>query len=149
MEVMEMVGEEATIRADIVETPSPERVVNFVHKVVHGGRSVGKPSSRVYLRYPIALPVRATPLNKDRKPSGEALLGLTRDISSAGLSMYLEQPVTEKLRRLEITSPKGEQLKVLLAVARCQTAGPFYEIAGQFRVRSYDGDGAKPATRLS
>ncbi len=146
---MEIVAERTTIYADIVETPPPERVMNFVHKVIHAGKSVGKPSSRVYLRYPIALPVRATPLNKHRKPSGEACLGLTRDISSAGLSMYLEQPVKEKLLRLEITSPKGEQLKVLLVVARCQAAGPFYEIAGQFRVRNYDGDGAKPATRLS
>jgi hypothetical protein len=117
----------------IAEALPPERVVNFVRRVIRGEKFYGGPERRVHLRYPITIPVRATPLNDAEEPVGEPFLGITRDISIEGLCMYHMQSVKEKLLQLELTSPNREQISVLLEVVRCKAVGPFFEIAGRFK----------------
>ncbi|HZZ28332.1 MAG TPA: PilZ domain-containing protein [Pirellulales bacterium] len=112
----------------------PERVVNFIRRVIRGEKFFEGSERRSNLRYPVTMPVRATPLDDQYHPDGEAFLGVTRDISVGGLCMYHLEPVEASFLRLEMTgnSGKGEHLRVVLKVVRCRQTGPLYEIAGSF-----------------
>ena len=114
------------------ETTPPDRVVNFVRRVIRGEKFYAGPERREHLRYPITIPVHATPLDDRNEPCDEPFLGITRDISIVGLCMYHTRPVTAKVLQLELTGPNHEQLDALLKVVRCRPAGPFFEIAGRF-----------------
>jgi hypothetical protein len=111
----------------------PERVANFIRRVIRGEKFYPGPERRQSLRYPITMPVKATALNDEQRPSGEAFLAVTRDISVGGLCMYHLQPVTARFLQLEITSHSSdEELHVVMEVVRCRQTGPFFEIAGRF-----------------
>jgi hypothetical protein len=114
------------------EYPSPERVVNFVRRVIRGEKFYAGPERRANLRYPITMPVRVAPLTDALQPCGQAFLAVTRDISVGGLCFYHTQPIKQRFLQVEMTSPTREQLTVVLEVKRLRQAGPFYEVAGNF-----------------
>lgn len=110
----------------------PERVVNFIRRVIRGEKFYAGPERRRSLRYPITMPVRVTPLDDQQQPTSKAFVAVTRDISVTGLCFYHTQPVKQRYLQLELTSPSREQCTVLLEAARCRPAGPFFEIGGKF-----------------
>lgn len=111
----------------------PERVVNFIRRVIRGEKFYPGAERRQSLRYPITIPVKAMPLDDQHHPVGEVFLGVTRDISVGGLCMYHLQPVNAHYLELELSSNNSdEQLHVVLEVVRCRQTGPLYEIAGRF-----------------
>ncbi len=111
---------------------SPDRVINFVRRVIRGEKFYPGPERRANLRYPLTMPVKVTPLDKHQEPIGQSFLAVTRDISVGGMCLYHMKSVREKYLQLELSSPNGEQLQVVMEVVRCRQAGPFYEIAGPF-----------------
>ncbi len=110
----------------------PERVANFIRRVIRGEKFYPGPERRLSLRYPITMPVKATPLEDKQHATGDSFLAVTRDISIGGLCMYHLQPVTARFLQLKITSQADECLDVVLEVVRCRQTGPFFEIAGRF-----------------
>jgi hypothetical protein len=114
-------------------TPPPERVASFIRRVIRGEKFYPGPERRSNLRYPITMPVKATPLDNQQNAAEEAFLGVTRDISVGGLCMYHLQPVNVRFLQLELSSHGcDEQLHVVMEVVRCRQTGPFFEIAGRF-----------------
>ena len=114
------------------QSPPPERVANFIRRVIRGEKFYPGPERRNSLRYPITMPVKATPLGNHHEPTGEAFLAVTRDISIGGLCMYHLEAVSSRFLQLELTSHSDERLDVVLEVVRCRQTGPFFEIAGRF-----------------
>ena len=110
----------------------PERVANFIRRVIRGEKFYPGAERRNSLRYPITMPVKATPLDDRQQPIGESFLAVTRDISIGGLCMYHLEAVSARFLQLELTSQSDEQLHVVLEVVRCRQTGPFFEIAGRF-----------------
>ena len=108
----------------------------FYPAVIRGEKFYAGSERRQHLRYPITIPVRVTPLDEQHQPAAEPFLAITRDISIVGLCMYHTQAVKEKLLRLELTGLNQEHVTVLLKVARCRPAGPFFEVAGRFLAES-------------
>jgi hypothetical protein len=130
---------------DGMHTLVNERVLNFVRKLIREEKAYKGPERRAHLRYPIAMSVRATPLDDNKKPVAGpfyavtrdiciagSFMALTHDISAGGISLYYTQKVEQKYLRLELTGPKGEQLTVNLELLRCRKTGPFYELGGRF-----------------
>jgi hypothetical protein len=113
-------------------TQLPERIVNFIRRVIRGEKFYSGPERRRSMRYPITMPVRVTPLDDHQQPSKETFLAVTRDISVTGLCFYHTHPLKHRYLQLELTSPSREQCTVLLETARCREAGPFFEIGGKF-----------------
>jgi hypothetical protein len=116
------------------EDAPPERVVTFIRQMIRGEKFHSGSERRLSLRYPVTMPVRATPLDDRQNPDGEAFLAVTRDISVGGLCMYHLEPVRARYLQLELASSSGtgEHLHVVLEVVRCHPTGPLYEIAGRF-----------------
>jgi hypothetical protein len=116
------------------EDAPPERVVNFIRRMIRGEKFHPGSERRLSLRYSVTIPVRATPLDDRQNPDGEAFLAVTRDISVGGLCMYHLEPVKARYLQLDLASSSGteEQLHVVLEVVRCHQTGPLYEIAGRF-----------------
>jgi hypothetical protein len=110
----------------------PERVANFIRRVIRGEKFYPGPERRLSLRYPITMPVKATPLDDKQQATEESFLAVTRDISIGGLCMYHLQPVNARFLELELTNHSGEHLDVVMDVVRCRQTGPFFEIAGRF-----------------
>lgn len=110
----------------------PDRVANFIRRVIRGEKFYPGPERRLSLRYPITMPVKSTPVNDHYEPCGDVFLAVTRDISLGGLCMYHLAPVTARFLELEITNHNDEQLHVLMEVVRCRQTGPFFEVAGRF-----------------
>jgi PilZ domain len=110
----------------------PERVANFIRRVIRGEKFYPGAERRNSLRYPITMPVKSTPLDERQRPTEESFLGVTRDISIGGLCMYHLNAVSARFLQLELTSHSDEQLHVVLEVVRCRQTGPFFEIAGRF-----------------
>ncbi|HTQ37617.1 MAG TPA: PilZ domain-containing protein [Pirellulales bacterium] len=111
-----------------------EPVVMFIRRVIRGEKFFPGSERRTSLRYPVTMPVRATPLDERQVPNGEAFLGVTRDISVGGLCMYHLESVESRYLQLELTgnTVNEERLNVVLEVVRCRQTGPFFEIAGRF-----------------
>jgi hypothetical protein len=110
----------------------PERVANFIRRVIRGEKFYPGPERRQSLRYPITMPVKSTPVTDHYELCGDVFLAVTRDISLGGLCMYHLAPVTARYLQLEITNNNDEHLSVLMEVVRCRQTGPFFEVAGRF-----------------
>ncbi|HEY2761197.1 MAG TPA: PilZ domain-containing protein [Pirellulales bacterium] len=111
---------------------TPERVVNFVRRIIRNEKLYTGRERRTHLRYPITMPVKATPLTDDQRPAGEPFLAVSRDISIGGMCLYHLYAVSEKYLELDLKGSGNDELHVVLEVVRCRQAGPLYEIAGQF-----------------
>ncbi|HZZ27679.1 MAG TPA: PilZ domain-containing protein [Pirellulales bacterium] len=126
-------GESTTVLAK-TECAPPEQVVNFIRRVIREEKFYEGMERRKNLRYPITIPVKATPLDDRCHPAGEPFLGVTRDISIGGLCLYHLAPIETHFLQLELAtnSGSGASLQVLLQVVRCLQTGPLFEIAGRF-----------------
>jgi hypothetical protein len=133
LEVTEANGKQESNGKGQRQPAPPERVASFIRRVIRGEKFYPGPERRNSLRYPITMPVKATPLDDKQQPMDEAFLAVTRDISIGGLCMYHLSAVTARFLQLELSSHSSdEQLHVLMEVVRCRQTGPFYEIAGRF-----------------
>ena len=122
----------STTKDSSQQNSAPERVVDFVRRIIRSEKLYTGRERRTHLRHPITMPVKATPLTDDQKPAGEPFVAVSRDISIGGMCLYHLFPVSEKYLELDLKGGANEQLHVILEVVRCRQAGPLYEIAGQF-----------------
>ncbi len=116
------------------ENATPNRVANFIRRVVRGEKFLNGSEHRLSVRYPVTMPVKAMPLNDQHLPDGEEFLGVTRDISEGGLSFYHLKPLEARYLKLELVNTIGmeEHLHAVMEVLRCRETGPLYEIGGRF-----------------
>jgi hypothetical protein len=143
MEAIESVGRVGETKAK--DSQPSQQVLEFLQSAICDDTGSKNRERRAHLRHAVSMSVRVVPLDDNKQPVAEPFCAmmrdmciagsfeaLTRDISAGGVSMYHTHPVQEKFLELELTSPEGERLKLILEVLRCRKTGPLYEIAGRF-----------------
>jgi hypothetical protein len=87
-------------------------------------------------RYPIAIPVRAEPVDNNGKRFGQTVPGVTRDVSLTGISILLTRQTRAKHLLLELANGSHKPVHAILDVLRERPIGPLWEVAGQFLFES-------------
>ncbi len=90
---------------------------------------------RTHTRYVVALRSIVQPLGDEHRPFGNSFHAVTRDISAGGMALVHTQPVAAKFLEVTLSSPEGNDIKVLLRVLRVSRLGTYYDIAGEFVTR--------------
>ncbi len=125
----------------------PERVANFIRRVIRGEKFYPGPERRLSLRYPITMPVKATPLDDKMHTIGDSFLAVTRDISLGGLCMYHLQPINARFLQLEITDHNDESLNVVLEMVHVDRQDHFLksraDLWGRRKRRGQGGEKSK------
>ena len=83
-------------------------------------------------RQPLAVAVAAAPLDEELHPTGEPFALMTRDISTKGIGLVHTGPVFDAYLAVQIPSPAGEPIQVLVEVVRCNPVGDVWSIGGLF-----------------
>lgn len=92
------------------------------------------PERRLHRRYVKPLPVAATPVDVNNYAIGARFDTIARDISAGGVCLLHNEPVDAKRLAIDIGSPQGLQVRLLLEVLRCRRVEEgYYEIAGRFK----------------
>jgi hypothetical protein len=111
----------------------PEAIAQFVKKVVSGMKA--ERERRGNLRYPLAVPVVALPMDQRLRPVDEPFAAMTRNISQSGLCLVHTRAVRAELLAVELSSLKRDTMQMVMRILRCRVTNRFYEIAGAFLVR--------------
>ena len=91
------------------------------------------PNRRASERHPAPLVVSIQPLTANRKPVGQPLAAISRDLSQSGLCFLSDHPLLSDLAEVEIQAASSEQSVHLLAERiRCRRFGGMFEIAVRF-----------------
>ncbi len=86
-------------------------------------------------RHEFVTPTLAMPVDDQFRAQGETLVVLTRDISTNGASLIHTEQLNANYVALQLTSPGGPALQVVMRVVRCRPLGPYFEVAGPFVTR--------------
>ncbi len=114
--------------------PDPPRgIYRFIEKMKSAESSGHEKRTRA--RHAITAVVVALPINAAGEPAGEAFKAVTRDLSTAGLSLLHTRMVKAKFLAIEILNGDGNPICAHLEVIRCQAVGQFYLIAGSLTER--------------
>lgn len=127
-------------RVDFTELLQPPQAVSqFVHRLTRGLRSHdrrgpnrGGSDRRDEKRYLLPLRVDVQPVDSDFNPCGESYPVVARDISASGIGIRDTRQVKSQYLAMLVTTPSGEQMKMLTKVVRCSQSGNVYEIGGRF-----------------
>jgi len=115
--------------------PDPPRgIYRFIEKMKSAALAAHEKRQRP--RHSIMAVVVAQPCNAAGNLAGEPFKAVTRDLSTAGLSLLHTRMVKAKFLSIEILNHHGEPIRAHLEVIRCHPVGPFYSIAGSFVERT-------------
>ncbi len=104
-----------------------QTINGVVDKPTYGTQHANRRSEE---RYYATLPVTVTPVDHKLRSINDGIRMVTRDISSRGVALFSDEPVTTELLSLEISDRDGRRtLTALMQLLRCQPFGPLYEIA--------------------
>jgi hypothetical protein len=87
---------------------------------------------RIEPRLRVTLPVRIVPVSEDRTPQSYCLRGVTRDISESGIGLVCQDPITEPLISIQLSTPRSQEIEVFAEVIRCRPVGYYFDIGGLF-----------------
>lgn len=87
---------------------------------------------RIEPRYPISIPVVATPYDVGRNRAGSKFVAVTRDVSASGVTFLHTNSVDEDFWILEFGRPVANGARLVLEVLYRRPIGPLWEIAGRF-----------------
>ena len=125
------------IQFDRRTLPAPPRsLVAFVAKLL--AEEYEGPQRRASRRLPVVVPVVAMPLDDNFRPRGTTFAAITRDLSTTGISLISTRAAGSRFLAVELVTPAGQKIQVVLQVLRCNTISRFYEIAGQLVARTDD-----------
>jgi hypothetical protein len=89
-----------------------------------------------------AMIVEVRPLDERRRACGKVRLGVLRNISRHGVSIFAEAPQATKFLEVTFPIPNGEKVGALIEVAWCHRFGRMCELGGSVLGR----DGAATQT---
>ena len=122
----------------------PEELVRFVQRLTADAPQYEGPERRSEPRWGVVMLVPAVPVDAQLNPAGEESIGISRDLSMQGMSLYFFTPIPVKsLLAVELRAPDGNTIQAVLEVLRCRADGSAFDIGGRFLVKLY-GD-APPA----
>ena len=111
---------------------SAEAISSFLSCVDGKVLSFEGTERRAHKRYVVAIRSLVQPMDDRRRPNGRAFNAATRDISVGGIGLIHTQPVVSEYLGVRLSSPRGDELQVLVKVLRCAPLGSYYDIAGEF-----------------
>ena len=135
-----MTGEQPVAVFDVANLLHAANTLNvFVSKLTAGLYASSKREHglerRALPRFLLSVIVEVQPMDEDLKLQDLPFRIVTRDLSFAGIGMQGSRPVKTKFLALQLTSPNGDRMQVLLEVIRCRSSGNVYDIAGRFVTR--------------
>jgi hypothetical protein len=126
----------------------PKAIAAFMQKLTTGVyKTRSGNEQRKHPRFMIATIVEILPVGASQNAQSKPFRIVSHDVSAGGIRLRGAHPITTKLLALHMTSPDGEQMKVMMEVLRCQSSGNVYDIAGRF-ISSVDSQ-AESASGLS
>lgn len=112
----------------------PETIVNFIRQLPPVKPELAERRRRP--RRVVATTCRVTPLNAQLTPCGDPFHAVTRDVSTTGIAIVYTRKVDAPNLMFELQQAGGVKVQVLTKLVRCVRLGPFYDIAGEFVVRT-------------
>ncbi|QDU62253.1 hypothetical protein Pan216_31200 [Planctomycetes bacterium Pan216] len=111
--------------------PPPQAMIDLARASLASPRGSADPEKRHEMRSTIAVPVPVIPLSDRHVALDVPTIAILRDISTAGASLLHSRISRGKYYVVEVDSPGGESVQLLLEVLRCQLVGRFYDIGGR------------------
>ena len=105
------------------------RVLDFLDEEMAGAADPGS-EQRDEPRRAQTLVVEMVPLDDTLRPVGEMGLGVSRDISRHGASVFAEIPPGAKYARVRFPIRNGGRVEVLMRIAWCREVGRMSEFGG-------------------
>lgn len=112
----------------------PRELVDFVKRQIRDRRSFDGSERREESRDLKLLHVLAQPVDEDRRPLGDPLAMVTRDISSTGVGLVYPDRIPHDLVALQLELG-GEEIVLLTRIVWRKPLGPFYYLGGKFLTR--------------
>ncbi len=109
----------------------PKAIAVFIERLTSGVFAPEK-ERRKEPRYSVATIVEVQPLDEEFQSQGDVFQVVTRDISASGIGILDSRPVNCKYLAVQLTSPEGRQMQMVMEVLRCQPMGNIYDIGGKF-----------------
>ena len=109
-----------------------EQLAEFVRALTADGYE--GPERRSEPRHPLLVSVEAQAIDADGQPIGEAVSGISRDLSASGISILTATPIVGGFLWIRLTRKEIGTIEAVLEVVRIRTIGPFFETAGRFIV---------------
>lgn len=110
-----------------------QRIISLVRGLIDDEQRDSITDRRRVHRHPLSVPVIARPIGDRQMADG--FVGVTRDISTRGVSFFHTAPVNEHYLSLHFPESRQSTEAVTVEVIRCRKLGPLYEIAGTFLLR--------------
>ena len=107
----------------------------LVNALLHKGQE-----KRREHRHPMIIPAFVVPVNEDNEPIGDAFEVMTRDVASASIGLFHEEPLRYKRLILNMILANTE-VNLIIQIIWRGALGPFYGSAGWYveRVDSFPG----------
>jgi hypothetical protein len=112
----------------VVLPEADDSVREFAERLIAADREMDRRSAP---RKPLMLAVPAVPLDADDFPTAEAVMLISRDISSTGISLLHREPLQGRMAIL-LEIPERPAAQLVVEIMRSLRVGDFYEIAGLF-----------------
>ena len=109
-----------------------ELVAEFIHALVTDVKSYNGVEQHAEPRFPVCIPVEATPYDVGEHRTREKFVAVTRDISVSGITFLHTKSVEEDFWVLEFQRPAVKGIRLVMEVLYRRPIGPFWEIAGRF-----------------
>jgi hypothetical protein len=107
-------------------------VAEFIHTLVAERLKYEGVERRGEPRFPICIPVEATPYDVGGQRARAKFVAVTRDISASGITFLHTASVEEDYWLLEFPRPGIRGIRLVLKVLYRRPIGPLWEIAGRF-----------------
>ncbi len=109
-----------------------ERLIKDVNWVERENEFDPKREKRLHKRYLVPLRVDVQPIDEHFRPQGETYPVIAYDISVQGICIRDTRSVETKFLALNLVSPTGDEMQMLMEVLRCRHTGRLYDIGGKF-----------------
>lgn len=87
------------------------------------------------IRYPVAIPVPAQAFDAVLKPIDTPFTLVARNISGGGICLLYDRSLRATFLGVELSTPGGELVQILVHVLRSRPRGNIHEIGGEFLVK--------------
>lgn len=106
------------------------RVLEYLDEEAEDAAAAAVAEKRDEPRRPQTLIVELLPLDECLRPVGEMNLGVSRDISRHGTSIFAELPPGAKYARVRFPVRNGGRVEALIGIAWCKQVGRMAEFGG-------------------
>jgi hypothetical protein len=125
--------ENATKKTEPILAKQKQKIISLIRGLIDEEQKAPSVDRRHKRRHTLSVPVIVRPVGDC--PMAEEFVGVTRDISTIGISFFHTAPVNEHYLRLHFPESPYSAEGVTIEVARCRKIGPLYEIAGKILLR--------------